>query len=132
MKELDYLKKLVSIKSFDIYENREIIEYLYKEFSKYAEEIIVLKNDNNDKRNLLISLNVDLKNISNAVVLSGHIDTVPANEKEYITNPYQPVVKNGKLYGLGSIDMKSFFACILANIKKLRGCVWPHCDCNFV
>ena len=131
MRELEFLKKLVSIKSFDLNENKEIVDYLYSEFSKSAEEIILIKNDNNDKRNMLIGLNTKLKNINNAIILSGHIDTVPANEREYLTNPYNPVIKENRLYGLGSIDMKSFFACILSNVKKLKTCVWPHRYCYF-
>jgi len=49
------------------------------------------------------------------VVLSGHIDVVlagdPALWKE--TQPYEPKVKNGKLYGRGACDMKGPDACIL-------------------
>ena len=52
-------------------------------------------------------------------MLSGHIDTVKANEKLYNTNPYMLTEKDGKMFGLGSIDMKSFTAIILDNIDKL-------------
>lgn len=120
MKELDYLKKLISIKSFDLLENKEIIDYLYSKFSKIVKEIVLIKNDNNDKVNMLIGVNTKLKNVTDALVLSGHIDTVFANEKDYLTNPYEGVIIGDKIYGLGSIDMKSFFACILTNLKKLK------------
>lgn len=123
MKELEYLKKLVGIKSFDLNENVEIIEYLKGEFSKVANEVMTLKNTVNDRENLLVGLNCDLRNLGGAVVLSGHIDTVfPSDIKmnPYGFQPNIPEMVDGKLYGLGSIDMKSFWAVVLNNIEKLK------------
>lgn len=120
MDNMKYLKELVSIKSYDTKENKEIVAYLEKEFSKCATEILKVKNIINNKENLLVGLNCNLKNLSNAIVLSGHIDTVVADEKSYLTNPYQAVEKDGKIYGLGSIDMKSFFAVILNKAEELK------------
>lgn len=76
MKELEYLKKLVSIKSFDLNENKEIIEYLKQELNDVAQEILTLKNTVNKRESLLVGLNCKLKDVSNAIVLSGHVDTV--------------------------------------------------------
>ena len=59
------------------------------------------------------------------IVLSGHIDTVGPDLQKYETNPYELVVKNGKAYGLGSIDMKSFVAVILDNLDKIKRCKQP-------
>lgn len=120
MDNMKYLKELVSIKSYDTKENKEIVAYLEKEFSKCATEILKVKNTINNKENLLVGLNCNLKNLPNAIVLSGHIDTVVADEKSYLTNPYQAVEKDGKIYGLGSIDMKSFFAVILNKAEELK------------
>lgn len=120
MDNMKYLKELVSIKSYDTKENKEIVAYLEKEFSKCATEILKVKNTINNKENLLVGLNCNLINLSNAIVLSGHIDTVVADEKSYLTNPYQAVEKDGKIYGLGSIDMKSFFAVILNKAEELK------------
>lgn len=120
MNSLDYLKKLISIKSYSVNENEEIIEYLKKEFGEVAEEIIEIKSDDNEKSHLLIGLNTKLKNVKDAVILSGHADTVNADEDAYSTNPYVATVEDGKVYGLGSIDMKSFFAVILANKHELK------------
>ncbi len=52
------------------------------------------------------------------LVISGHSDTVgPASDWE--TDPFEAVERNGKLYGLGSINMKSGLACALAAFKAL-------------
>ena len=44
------------------------------------------------------------------LVLAGHTDTVPWDEGRWNTNPFRMTEKNGRLYGLGSSDMKAFLA----------------------
>lgn len=119
MEEIKYLEDLISIKSYDLNENAKIINYLEKQFSTISKEIIKIKNENDSRENLLIGINTQLKNIDNAIILAGHIDTVVADEISYKTNPYIPTKIDNKIYGLGAIDMKSFFAIILNNLKKL-------------
>lgn len=46
------------------------------------------------------------------LVLSGHTDTVPWDEGRWSVDPFDAKVRDGRLYGLGSADMKSFFAVI--------------------
>lgn len=114
---LENLKDLVAIKS---YENSDgIIEYLFKRFSPLSEEIKIIKNKQNYNKSLLVGLNTKLKDIE-PIVLSGHIDTVAPDKDKYSTNPLDLIIKDEKAYGLGSIDMKSFTAIILDNIKILK------------
>jgi acetylornithine deacetylase len=44
------------------------------------------------------------------LVLSGHTDTVPFNADLWHSNPFALTETDGKLFGLGTADMKSFFA----------------------
>ena len=42
---------------------------------------------------------------------AGHTDVVPpGDESQWDTDPFQPVVSDGKIYGRGSADMKSGLA----------------------
>ncbi|MFX0086784.1 MAG: M20 family metallopeptidase [Candidatus Hodarchaeota archaeon] len=47
---------------------------------------------------------------------NGHLDTVPVVDG-WETDPFNPVVKDGKLYGLGACDMKAGIACILDMLR---------------
>jgi len=61
-----------------------------------------------------------------AIHLVGHTDTVPPVSK-WESNPYKPVVKGGKLYGLGSSDMKSGLAVMMnlaTMLKPEKGTVY--------
>ncbi len=53
------------------------------------------------------------------LLLSGHSDTVPFDENRWNSNPLEVVDKNDKFYGLGTCDMKGFFAFILQVSKNL-------------
>lgn len=52
------------------------------------------------------------------LVFSGHSDTVAAAEG-WETDPLEPHERDGRLYGLGAINMKAGLACMLAAFKAL-------------
>ena len=49
---------------------------------------------------------------------NGHTDTVPVVEG-WDTDPFTPVIKEGKMYGLGSCDMKAGIACTINALKAI-------------
>ena len=53
---------------------------------------------------------------------SGHTDVVPPGDlKEWKTDPFKAVIKNGKLFGRGSSDMKTAVASfIVASMRFLE------------
>lgn len=53
------------------------------------------------------------------LVLSGHTDTVPYDDGRWQTDPFQLTEKNNRFYGLGTADMKSFFALALAALQRI-------------
>ena len=44
------------------------------------------------------------------LVLSGHTDTVPYDDQRWQSDPFRLTEKDDRLYGLGTCDMKGFFA----------------------
>ena len=70
--------------------------------------------DNKKKRvNLFATLKAKKTNSIKPIILSGHTDTVPVS-KSWSTDPFKATIKDDKLYGRGSCDMKGFIACTLA------------------
>jgi len=66
------------------------------------------------------------------VLLNGHVDVVPADPSGWSHDPFEPVVKNGKIYGRGAADMKGSNACEIFSMKalvetgaKFRGKITP-------
>ncbi len=54
----------------------------------------------------------------------GHTDTVPVVEG-WVTDPFTPVKKGNRLYGLGSNDMKGGIACILNMLRAFADSDYP-------
>lgn len=54
------------------------------------------------------------------LVLSGHTDTVPCNPERWQSDPFKATERDHRLYGLGSADMKSFFALALEAATRLN------------
>lgn len=53
------------------------------------------------------------------LVLSGHTDTVPYDQGRWQTDPFKLTERDNRLYGLGTSDMKAFFALVLEAIREL-------------
>lgn len=100
--------------------NRGVIELLadWCETAGFRVEVLPIAND---KANLLARLGGS-GTVGEGLVLAGHTDTVPFDEDAWSVNPFGGEVKEGRLYGLGSCDMKSFFALCLAAATRFQ----PH------
>src|SRR5690606_26681210 len=48
------------------------------------------------------------------IALSGHTDVVPVDGQDWQTDPWRVTERDGRLYGRGTADMKSFLAVALA------------------
>lgn len=59
-------------------------------------------------------------NGEDGLVLSGHTDTVPCDENLWHVNPFKFTEKADRFYGLGSSDMKSFFALIVSSLADIN------------
>ena len=77
---------------------------------------IAKPDGNGNKVNLLATLGTG----PGGLVLAGHTDTVPMNPELWSVDPLRMTERDGKLYGLGSTDMKGFFALIMQAIDELN------------
>lgn len=96
-----------------------IIKYLEDSFSTCCE--VVRLQDETGNNHLLIGVNTKLRNLSNAFMFSGHIDTVPESENHIAKARLQDF----HIEGLGSVDMKGFVASLIFNLDNLKNCKIP-------
>ncbi|WP_295384955.1 acetylornithine deacetylase [uncultured Thiodictyon sp.] len=74
------------------------------------------------KANLLATLGTG----PGGLVLSGHTDTVPYNERLWSHDPLKLTERNGRYYGLGTCDMKSFLALAVEAARHLNPADLKH------
>jgi acetylornithine deacetylase/succinyl-diaminopimelate desuccinylase-like protein len=108
------LEEMVAIPSV-VNEERELAEYLKAELEALGLETR-LQHVEGDRVNV-IGLH-GFPEPGRMLMFNGHMDTVPVCEG-WSTDPFEPVVSEGKLYGLGSADMKGGLACALTAVKAL-------------
>ncbi|MHA1212528.1 MAG: M20 family metallopeptidase [Candidatus Heimdallarchaeota archaeon] len=77
---------------------------------------IQLEDVEKNRPNVYAHHQFDLK--GKTITFNGHLDTVDVCQG-WSEDPFIPLEKNGKLFGLGSLDMKAGLACELAAIKAL-------------
>lgn len=68
-----------------------------------------------DKFNLIASAGQG----DQGLVLSGHTDTVPFDEEKWQSDPLQLRQCDQRFYGIGSADMKGFFAVVIEALREL-------------
>ncbi len=113
MDTLELTKKLVGIESVSGSEEK-IAKFIY-DFLKHnglKPELIYT-----DKKRPCVVCSVGSGKPK--LLLNGHIDTVFASEG-WTKDPIKPVIENGKLYGLGSLDQKSGIAIMLMQLVRLK------------
>ncbi|MCX6778800.1 MAG: M20/M25/M40 family metallo-hydrolase, partial [Candidatus Magasanikbacteria bacterium] len=104
MTELQILKKLISLDSQVTKSNKNC-------------RITKLKKGNLDLYNLVIHFPGVTS--TNPLIFSGHTDTVPVSNR-WTKNPFTPTVSQGKIFGLGSSDMKAGLAALITTALSIK------------
>ncbi|MBI1261975.1 MAG: acetylornithine deacetylase [Rhizobiales bacterium] len=110
----EMIDKLVSFDTTSHKSNLELVAFVEDYLSSYGVASHLVSNDDNTKANLFATLGPTDK--PGGVVLSGHTDVVPVTDQDWSSDPFRTVERNGRLYGRGTSDMKSFIAIGLAMV----------------
>ena len=92
------------LKTYDIDSETYDLEFLSQSGHPY------LRTDRNYSGRHNLIARVTGSGRGRSVLLSGHIDTVPAGRDEWKDDPWAGVIRDGRLYGRGSYDMKGGLA----------------------
>ncbi|WP_311945721.1 acetylornithine deacetylase [Halomonas piscis] len=108
---ISHLTDLIAFDTTSKYSNLAIIEHLRSFFADLGADVSVLPNASGEKANLVARIGpADAPGI----VLSGHTDVVPADPKQWQSNPFDMQKRGSRLFGRGTCDMKGFVACAMA------------------
>ena len=107
------LSDLIAFKTISGEDNNQLIDYCDEILKKLGATSFKTFDEDKKRVNLFATLKAKKPNGKTPIILSGHTDVVPVS-KGWSTNPFEAVIKEDKLYGRGSCDMKGFIACTLA------------------
>ena len=107
------LSDLISFKTISGEDNSNLINYCENYLHNFGATSFKTFDDEKKRVNLFATIKAKKSNGIKPIILSGHTDTVPVS-KSWSTDPFKATIKEEKLYGRGSCDMKGFIACTLA------------------
>ncbi|HSR70583.1 MAG TPA: acetylornithine deacetylase [Acidobacteriota bacterium] len=112
LSDVRLLSRLVGFDSTSRRSNLPIADFICDYLDEPGIEIVRNPNADEDKVNLVIRIGGANGSASgeSGLILSGHMDVVPAREPEWVSDPFQLSERDGNLYGRGSADMKGFLA----------------------
>ncbi|WP_415235657.1 acetylornithine deacetylase [Sneathiella sp.] len=113
---IEMIEKLISFDTVSRNSNLDLIDYVADYLAEYGVKSQKIFNDDGTKANLLATVGPD---VEGGIVLSGHTDVVPVDGQPWDTDPFTVVEKDGKLYGRGTSDMKSFSAIALSLVPEM-------------
>ena len=107
------LTDLIAFKTISGENNSPLIDYCDNILNSLGAESFRTYDNEKKRVNLFSTLKSKNENGKKPIILSGHTDVVPVS-KGWSSDPFLATIKNDKLYGRGSCDMKGFIACALA------------------
>ena len=111
---LTLAQTLVRMNTVSANSNLELIHFVRDELLKLGVSSRLTFNADKSKANLFATLG---EGKPAGVILSGHTDTVPWDGQAWTLDPLSAEVRDDRLVGRGSADMKSFIALALANAQ---------------
>ena len=110
---LKILSDLVAFKTVSGEDNNSLINYCDKILNKLGATSFKTYDDEKKRVNLFATLKANIPSKKKPIIFSGHTDVVPVS-KDWSTDPFVATIKDEKVFGRGTCDMKGFIACTLA------------------
>ncbi len=118
---LDWVERLVRIDTTSRKSNLGLIETVRDHLAAAGLEPILSYDAKEPKANLFATVPGAGGVTQGGVVLSGHTDVVPVDGQKWDSDPFAPLVKDGKLFGRGACDMKGFIGTAIALLPRMQG-----------
>ena len=107
----DLIQRLVGFDTTSRDSNLGLIEWVRDWLKSQGVESRLTYDPSGTKANLFATIQ---KGTRAGIVLSGHTDVVPVDGQPWDTDPFKATIKDDRIYGRGSADMKSYIAAALA------------------
>lgn len=110
---LELARTLVRMNTVSRESNLELIHFVHDELAHHGVPSTLTFDDSGKKANLFATVG---EGKPAGVIVSGHTDTVPWDGQHWSLDPLGAELREGRLYGRGSADMKSFIGLAVAQV----------------
>lgn len=115
MTSVDMIRRLVAFDTTSRNSNLDLIHFVRDYLAGFGVESRLIHDDSGQKANLYATIGPDDRP---GIALSGHTDVVPVDGQDWSSDPFTVEQRDGRLYGRGTADMKSFVAVAVALVPE--------------
>lgn len=112
----DILETLIGFDTTSRNSNLELISWVEDYLGEFGVPSQRIYDATRTKANLYATIGPSDRS---GYILSGHTDTVPVDGQDWASDPFVLTLKEDRLYGRGTADMKGFLACCLAKVPAM-------------
>lgn len=116
MNAAEILSKLIQFDTTSHLSNLELLDWVEAYLGHYGVKAHRVYDASKQKANLIATIGDESVP---GYVLSGHVDVVPVAGQDWSFDPFGGEVRDGKVLGRGTSDMKGFAACALAAVPSM-------------
>lgn len=119
VRTIEIFSSLVAFDTTSEKSNRPLADYVCDLLDANADEIRLIESENGAKTNVLIRFGPATAD-RQGLVLSGHMDCVPALEKGWESDPFVLTDREDRWVGRGASDMKGFLALVVSATERIE------------
>jgi len=112
----ELLTALVGFDTTSVKSNLALIAFVQDYLAGHGIASTLVPTDDGQKASLYATIGEG----DGGIGLSGHSDCVPVTGQTWTSDPFTLTMRDGKLYGRGTCDMKGFIACALASVPTFK------------
>ncbi|AJW97733.1 MULTISPECIES: acetylornithine deacetylase [Burkholderia] len=117
---LDWVRDLVAMDTTSRVPNLGLIETVRDALAERGIASTLTHDKREGWANLFATIPAHDGTTDGGVVLSGHTDVVPVDGQDWDSDPFKPAIRDGRLYGRGTCDMKGFIGAALALVPEMQ------------
>lgn len=117
---LPWVERLVRFDTTSRRSNLDLIEAIRAEIEAEGLSAELIRDASGTKSNLFATIPAANGAVDGGIILSGHTDVVPVDGQRWDSNPFEPEIRDGKLYGRGTCDMKGFIGVAMSLLPEMR------------
>ena len=114
---IDLLERLVAFDTTSRNSNLALLDFVDDYLERWNIGSMRIPNGDGTKSNLVATVGEPAEG---GVILSGHTDVVPVDGQDWSSDPFALTMRDGRIFGRGTCDMKAFIALCLAGVPMFR------------
>ncbi len=116
---VEWIQKLIAYDTTSRESNLELIHDVQAYLQQQGLETVLTHDASGRKANLFATIPAADRTRTGGIVLSGHTDVVPVDGQNWSSDPFKAEIRDDRLYGRGTCDMKGFVGVTLQLVPEM-------------